>query len=45
MAIPATNLSASFEKLVHLGLKKILETDDINYKKFTIVKESQVKDK
>ena len=43
--IPATYLSATFAKVVYLGLKKILEKNDTNYKIFIIFQASQVKDK
>ena len=43
LVIPATNFSATFEKLGYLGLKNILEKNEINYIKFTIVQASQVK--
>ena len=42
--IPATNFSATFEKVGYLGLKNILENNEINYTKFTIVQSSQVKE-
>ena len=43
LVIQATNFSATFEKIGYLGLKNILEKNDINYTKFTIVQASQVK--
>ena len=42
LVIPATNFSATFAKLGYLGLKNILEKNEINYIKFTIVQSSQV---
>ena len=42
--IPATNFSATFSKVGYLGLKKILEKNEINYTKFTIVQASHVKE-
>ena len=44
LLIPATNFSATFPEVGYLGLKDILEKNEINYTKFTIVKESQVKE-
>ena len=43
LMIPSTNVSATFAKMDYLGLKNILEKNEINYTKFTIVKASQVK--
>ena len=42
--IPATNFSATFAKVGYLGLINILEKNEINYTKFTIVQASQVKE-
>ena len=44
LVIPATNFSATFAKVGYLGLKNILENNEINYTKFTIVQSSQVKE-
>ena len=44
LVIPATNFSATFAKFGYLGVKKILEKNEINYTKFTIVQASQVKE-
>ena len=44
LVIPAINFSATFSKVGYLELKKILEKNKINYKKFTIVQASQVKE-
>ena len=44
LVISATNLSATFSKVGYLGLKKLLEKNEINYTKFTIVQASQVKE-
>ena len=43
LVITATNFSATFAKLGYLGLKNIHENNNINYIRFTIVQESQVK--
>ena len=45
LVILATNLSAAFSKVVYLGLTNIMEHNNINYTRFTIVQESHVKDK
>ena len=37
IVIPATNFSATFAKVGYLGLKNILEKNEINYTNFTIV--------
>ena len=42
--IPATNISAILAKVVYLGLKNVLEKNEITYTKFTIVQASQVKE-
>ena len=42
LVIPATNFSSTFAKIGYLGLKNILEKNEINYTKFTIVQASQV---
>ena len=42
LVIPETNFSATFAKVGYLGLKNILEKNEINYTKFTIVQASQV---
>ena len=44
LVIPATNFSATFEKVCYLWLKNILEKNEINYTQFTIFQESQVKE-
>ena len=44
LVIPATNFSATFAKVGYLGLKNILEKNEINYTKFTIVQTSQIKE-
>ena len=44
LVIPATYFSATFAKVGYLGLKNILEKNEINYTKFTIVQASQVKE-
>ena len=44
LVIPATNFSATFSKVGYLGLKTILENNEINYTKFKIVQASQVKE-
>ena len=44
LVIPATNFSATFAKVGYLGLKNILEKNEINYTKFTIFQASQVKE-
>ena len=44
LVIPATKFSATFAKDGYLGLKNILENNEINYTKFTIVQASQVKE-
>ena len=44
LVIPATNFSATFAKIGYLGVKNILEKNEINYTKFTIVQASQVKE-
>ena len=44
LVIPATNYSATFEKVGYPGLKNILEKNEINYTKFKIVQVSQVKE-
>ena len=44
LVIPATNFSATFAKIGYLGLKNILEKNEINYTKFTIIQASQVKE-
>ena len=44
LVIPAKHLSATFAKVGYLGLKNILEKNEINYTKFTIVQASQVKE-
>ena len=45
LVIPETNLSATLEKVSYLGLKNVLEKNEINYTRFTIVQKSQVKKK
>ena len=42
LVIPETNLSATLEKVSYLGLKNVLEKNEINYTRFTIVQKSQV---
>ena len=42
--IPETNFSATFAKVGYRGLKNILEKNEINDTKFTIVQASQVKE-
>ena len=37
LVIPAINFSVSFAKVGYLGMKNILEKNEINYTKFTIV--------
>ena len=44
LVIPETNYSATFEKVGYLGSEKILEKNEINYTKFTIVQASQIKE-
>ena len=44
LLIPVTNFSATFAKVGYLGLKRILENNEIKYKKFIIVQASQVKE-
>ena len=44
LVIPPTKFSATFAKFGYLGLKNILEKNEINYTKFTIVQASQVKE-
>ena len=44
LVIPATNFSATLAKVGYLGLKKILEKNEIKYTKFIIVQASQVKE-
>ena len=44
LVIPATDFSATFTKVGYLGLKNLLEKNEINYTKFTIVQASQVKE-
>ena len=41
---PATDFSSTFAKFGYLGLKNILENNEINYIKFTIFQASQVKE-
>ena len=43
LVIPETNFSATYTKVGYLGLKHILEKNEINYTKFTIVQASEVK--
>ena len=40
LVIPATNFSSTFAKIGYLGLKNILEKNEINYTKFTIFQAS-----
>ena len=40
LVIPAPNFSAAFAKVGYLGLKNILENNEINYTIFTIFQES-----
>ena len=42
--ISATNFSATFAKIGYLGVKNMLEKNEINYTIFTIVQASQVKE-
>ena len=44
LVISAAISPASFTKVGYLGLKKIMEKNEINYTKFTIVQASQVKE-
>ena len=44
IVIPATNFSATFTNVGYLGLKDVLEKNEINYTGFTIVQVSQVKE-
>ena len=44
LVIPAKTFSDTFAKVGYLGLKKILEKNEINYTRFTIVQASQVKE-
>ena len=41
-AIPANKFLTNFAKVGYLGLKNILEKNEINYTKFTIVQALQV---
>ena len=42
--IPEKKISDTFAKIGYLGVKNILEKNEINYTKFTIVQASQVKE-
>ena len=42
--IPPKHFSATFAKFGYLGLKNILEKNEIHYTNFTIVQASQVKE-
>ena len=43
LVIQATNFSDTFAKVGYLGLKNILEKNEINYTGFTIIQASQLK--
>ena len=44
LVVPATNFTAGFPKLGYLGIKKILDTADVNYGKRNIVQASDLKE-
>ena len=44
LVAPAKHFLDAFEKLGFLGLKNILEKNEINYKQFTIFQASKVKE-
>ena len=43
LAIPATNFTSYFSKLVYLGIIRILDKEKLNYSQFTIVQASDLK--
>ena len=45
LVIPATNFTATFSKLGYLGLKSILDENNITYNKHTITQASNLKEK
>ena len=45
LVIPATNFTATFSKLGYLALKNILDSNNIQYNKYTITQASDLKEK
>ena len=45
LVIPTTNFTATFSKLGYLRIKKMLDKAKVNYSRFTIVQEYDLKEK
>ena len=44
MVIPATNFTATFSKIVYLGIKRCLDKGKVNYSRNSIVQASYLKE-
>ena len=44
LVIPATNFTATFSKIVYLGIKRCLDKGKVNYSRFSIVQASDLKE-
>eukprot|EP00957_Ditylum_brightwellii_P177403 13512734-Ditylum_brightwellii.AAC.1 len=45
LIIPSSNFAATFSKLGYLGIKHILDTNNVNYTRYTIQQASELKEK
>ena len=45
LVIPATNFTATFSKIVYLGIKRLLDKGNVNYSRLSIVQASNLKER